>query len=350
MRWEIWFLLVAVCSVTFAQSPILDQAVQVVRNWLGDPQAEVYFVHDITTTEDLFGPRNEYVFDTKNYILSVNIDTMQIVSWSPNLMHYMEIVRTDLPLLNDDQLKDIAITYARQHFPYWNEYPNWEVVSIFKARLRDPDEQKIAWFCAVEVRPYFLNEQKVKIPFLATNCDIRIDPYSGNVIGFGYNYTPMTITNLIPAFSPEEAKGRVEQAFLNMGAAQASAVWSATGFPYEDLPDGLVLGATQTSGLRLAYAFDYVLTVGTPETEDEFGTLQMPARFRAAIDAHTGKLFFYEALPGHIYAGEKEKQFLEQGLKKAFNQPKMWWHNASIGLVIAAGLLGLLILLKRFLI
>lgn len=345
----IWVLLVTICFTAFAQSPILDQAIQVVRNWLGDPQAEVYFVHDVTTVEDLFGSRNEYVFNTKDYIFSVNIDTMKITSWSPNLTHYMKIVQTDLPLLNDDQLKEIAITYAKQHFLHWNEYPNWEVVSVFKARLRDLDGKKIAWFCSIEVRPYFLNEQGMKIPFLATRCDVRIDPYSGNVVGFGYDYTPMTVTDLKPAFSSEEAKRRVEQAFLNMGAAQASAVWSATGFPYEDLPDGLVLGATQTSGLRLAYAFDYVLTVGTPETEDEFGTPQMPAKFRAAIDAHTGELFFYEALPGRMQAGERDKHLLEQGLKKILNQPKRDTIAINIGLVIVVGLLVIFLFLRRFL-
>lgn len=49
MRWEIWFLFMIVCSVVFAQSPILDQAIQVVRSWLGDPQAKVYFVRENKT-------------------------------------------------------------------------------------------------------------------------------------------------------------------------------------------------------------------------------------------------------------------------------------------------------------
>ncbi len=192
-----------------------------------------------------------------------------------------------------------------------------------------------------------------KIPFLATGCSVDMNPYSGDIIGFGYHYMPMTVKSLKPAFSPEEAKRRVEKAFLNMGAAQASAVWSDTGFPYEDLPDGLVLGATQTSGLRLAYAFDYVLTVGTPETEDEFGTLQMPARFRAAIDAHTGELFFYEPLPGRRLGGEKEKQLLARGLKKPFNQSNMITNTIINKILIILGILLTLLLflwniIKRF--
>jgi len=322
MRWEIGILLMVVCSIAFTQSPILDQAIQVVRNWLGDPQAEVYFSYADEAAEDLSGPRNEYVFDTTNYIISVNINTMKVVSWTPNLIHYMEIVQSDRSLLSDEQLKNIALFYASQYFPHWNEYPNWEVISIFKAKFKSLDRKKEAWFCAISLRPYFINDLGTKIPFLATCCDVRIDPYSGNVVGFGYDYMPMTITNLRPAFSPEDAKRRVEQAFLNMGAAQASAIWSATGFPYEDLPDGLVLGATQTSGLRLAYAFDYVLTVGTSETEDQFGTLQMPGRFRAAIDAHTGELFFYESLPGRRLASEKDKKILLEGLKKNISKSK----------------------------
>ncbi|MER3501394.1 MAG: hypothetical protein C4295_07975 [Candidatus Fervidibacterota bacterium] len=333
MRWEWLILFVSVCSVAFAQSPILDQAIQAVRNWLENPQAEVLFYGSENTSSDLFGPRNEYNFLTEDYIVTVNLDMMKVTAWTLRLEPYVKNAQIDRDPLSDEQLKTIAFSYAKQHFPHWNEYPNWEVAHISKVKVGNVDlnqiGQKIAWSCSVWLRPYFFSE--TKIPFLATECWIRIDPYSGNIVGFGYNYTPMTISNLNPSFQPEEAKRRVEQAFLNMGAAQASAVWSDEGFPFEDLPDGLVLGATQTSGLRLAYAFDYVLTVGTPETEDKFGTLQMPARFRAAIDAHTGELFFYEILPGRIHAGEKERQLLAQGLRKTLNQPKS--RNIVIGLI-----------------
>ncbi len=164
VEWLILTLLMVGCSFALAQSPILDQAIQVVRDWLGDPQAEVIFVHDIDTTEDLFGPRNEYVFFVKsrNYHISVDINTMRVVHWFIDPLIYIDNTNTDQPLIEDNVLKNIAINYAKQNFPHWNEFPYWEITSIFKTRFHNLDRTKYAWCYIIDLRPYFLDDDGKK--------------------------------------------------------------------------------------------------------------------------------------------------------------------------------------------
>ncbi len=302
MRW-ILTALGLFCSITFAQSPELEQAIQVVRNWLGDPNAPVQFRFAEDYNVDLGGPENNFVFKTPGYRqIVVDLNTMTVVGW---LRDYEP--QPGPSLLSDEQVKNIALNYARKHCPYFDTFEHYEI-KLYK--YRNVMNKNILDY-VVTISPFFINNQGQKIPCLAIGCGVHIDPYTGKIYGFGYRYLPMTVTNLTPSFSADEAKEKIEQAFRNLGAAQAVAVMSDPSDPiFKAAPDGLVLGATQTSGMRLAYAFDYVVTVGSPGHEDEFGDAEHPAMWRAAIDAHTGELFYREYWLGE--AGEKEKQLLRQ--------------------------------------
>lgn len=353
-----WYSLCVLILVSFAfgQQTTLDQAVQVVRDWLGDPQAVVEFMfeEDESTAVDLTGPRNSYEFWTGPYIVTVNIDRMRVEGWIIHLPDYVHDARTDLPVLSEDQIRDIAFNYTQQHFPYFTEFPNWEITPVEKDLLKNRDETgqviKEAWAYRVQLNPYFINGAGQKIPVLSTYCIVNVDPYTGNIIGFRYNYTPVTLTNLLPNFSAEEAKTRIEQAFLALGAAQANAVMSSPDPPYDVIPDGLVIGATGTSGLRLAYAFDYVVTVGAPGHENEFGDEIEPALFRASIDAHTGEPFHIEYYMGS--AGTKEALTLLKGSRreesKPHSFPEIWQRRWGISIgVLIMGFLFLLLARRR---
>ena len=302
VRWFVIGLVLFVHHFSWSQSPELEQAIQVVRNWLGDPDAPVEFERADKVPIGLSGPTNEYVFNAPGYSsIAVDLNTMTVVSWVKK-----HVFPTGLPLLSDEQIKNIAFNYAKANFPYFNEFPHWET-DIFKFGSPLSKERGILK-AVVLVTPYFINAQGQKIPFLVAGCRVNIDPYTGEVYGFGYKYMPMTLTNLTPNFSAEEAKVRIERAFQNLGAAQAVAVMSVPEDIFVDAVDGLVIGATQTSGLRLAYVFDKVITTGAPGYEDEFGDAEHPALWRAAIDAHTGELFYREYWLGS--ADEEDKKLL----------------------------------------
>ncbi len=292
MRW-LWFTIILLgTSIVLGQDPLLEQAIQVVRDWVGDPQAEVVYRGSQDYSFDLEGPTNCFFFRTGNYEITVDLDTMKVVDWGLLPDAYVNSAQTDQPMLTEDEIKNIALNYAQRHFPHWDEFPYWEFVSVEKFRVTNWDDSKEAWVYIIQLSPYFINDAGQKIPVLTTMIGVSVDPYSGNVKGFSCRHMPITLTSLNPSFSAEEAKTKIEQAFKQLGAAEATAVMSSPDDPYYFMPDGLVIGATQQSGLRLAYAFDYVVTVGAPGYEDEFGDSTSPAYWRAAIDAHTGELFY----------------------------------------------------------
>ncbi len=316
----------------------LNQAIQVVRNWVNKPQGEVDFVMTTDGSIDLYGPRRDADFHAPGYEVTVDLTTMTVVGWRRYLFHWVKNARTDLPLLNEDQIKSIAFNYAQRHFPHFNEFPNWEI-TLQKGKVEDLifGTGKVAIHYLFDLHPFVTNPQGQKIPVLTTHCSVSVDPYTGEVIGFGYSHLPMTLTNLTPNFSPYEAKELVEQAFRDLGAVSAIAVMSSTEeMIFRDLPDGLVIGATQTSGLRLAYAFDYVVTVGMPGREDEFGTSDEPVFWRAAIDALTGELFHRERFLW--IDGGKEKSILLKGLQRGQSKLRLflesWQWRWGIGIIV----------------
>lgn len=327
-------------SVAFGQDPVLEKAIQVVRDWLGDPQAEVLYERSEQTPLDLEGPQNHFIFNTDRYRVEVDVDTMEVTGWWLRLETYAESAQIDRPMLSIDQIKNIALNYARQHFPHWNEFPYWEFGFVYPLTATNWDNTKEALIYIVSLGPYFINDAGQKIPVLTTGIGVSVDPYSGEVVGFSYSHMPMTLTSLTPSFSAEEAKVIIEEAFRKLGAARVKAVMSADSEDsiYSDVPDGLVIGATQTSELRLAYAFDYVETVGAPGYEDVFGDGSWTVCFRAAIDAHTGELFYLQYYSGMV--GSDEISESEGKSKSALNsQGYLWLVPLGAGLLISVFLL-----------
>jgi hypothetical protein len=56
MRWFVIGLTLLANSLSWAQTPELEQAIQVVRNWLGDPDAPVEFERADKVPIGLSGP------------------------------------------------------------------------------------------------------------------------------------------------------------------------------------------------------------------------------------------------------------------------------------------------------
>jgi hypothetical protein len=289
-------------------------------------------------SSELIGPCNIFYLEAPYYEILVDIDKMEVVGWFVNIVDWVKEALTDLPMKSEVEIIQIARNYAEQYFPHFHEFPEWETeIAIFDeseiARSFGLDKKVIKYI--VIFSPFVTNEIGTKIPVLTTGCAVDIDPYEGKVIGFLKRHMPMTLTNLIPTFSPEEAKTLLEQAFLNLGAAKASAVMSSD----DGLLDGLVVGATQTSGLRLAYLFDRAVTVGAPGYEERFGTEEEPQEWRAAIDAHTGELFYRQPILGS--ASEEARKILVHGSQRGyvlpFPQTSWWW--ISIGILVVGFLL-----------
>ncbi len=307
---------------------VLQQAIQVVRDWLNNPQAEVEFMFHRNRSSELEGPVNDFHFETPYDIheIIVNLDKMKVIGWDATF-NWAKEARTDLPIKNEAEIIQIARNYIQQHFPHFYKFSEWKIdIELFD--LSEIFNKRVIEYI-VSFSPIVTNEAGTKIPVLTTMCAVDIDPYEGRVIGYFERHMPMTITNLTPNFSPEEAKRRIEEAFLNLGAAQASATMSLD----IGLLNGLVIGATQTSGLRLAYLFDSIVTVGKPGYEEEFGTEEEPQEWRAAIDAHTGELFYRVPILGSM--DEKAKERLLYGSQYKYILPlsitrQQWWLIVSI--------------------
>lgn len=96
------------CSFAFGQQncKTLNQAIQVVRNWLGDPNAVVQFKYSVDYSFDLCGPNNDYKFQAGIYCVTVDINTMTVTSWNIHPKVYVQNAQTNLPMLNEEQIKN----------------------------------------------------------------------------------------------------------------------------------------------------------------------------------------------------------------------------------------------------
>lgn len=346
------FAVMMLCSnvTVWGQTDPIDQAIQVIRDFLGDPTITPRFLHK-DYGAGLAGPNNCFIFSAPGYeSIHVDIDKMRIVYWSRDDNEWVMAARTDLPMKSEQEIITIARQYAQQQVPQlFREFPNLELEikqrKALAVRFVDGEAQilKEAIQYIVGYQPYFLNSSGKKIIYAPAGCSVSVEPYEGRIVHFGYRYMPMTLTDLTPNFSEAEAKTRIEQAFLNLGATKAVAVMSSPDEPYNKWVDGLIIGATQTSGLRLAYLFDYVITIGAPGHEEEFGTEEDPVTWRAAIDAHTGELFFFES----FFAGgveEKEKKMLLHGSRGKHGQ-FLREQKMAVGIGIGVLVMGCLLLL-----
>ncbi|MGC8784209.1 MAG: hypothetical protein ACP5RN_07465 [Armatimonadota bacterium] len=314
-RWTI-LLLVLLLAVTplHAEDEMtpqeLEQAVQVVRRWLNMPEAPVhYFVSD-TGSNELTGPRRHILFEAPGGIVTVDLLSMTVVAWSYHWLHWAKDARTDLPEKSENEIRAIAWGYAQQHFPPLAEFPNWDVC-VERHMMEDLffHTGKRAALYQVDFNPSVFNTAGQKIPVLTTGCSVHVDPYTGNVVGFSFRHIPLTFTQFDPALSPEQAKAAVEEAFRQLGATDACAVMrSEEDAVFVWAEDGLVIGANDTSGLRLAYLFDYVVTYAAGDLANQFGSLDAPYLWRAGIDANTGELLYRDLYLGA--ATEKQRALL----------------------------------------
>jgi len=68
----------------------LNQAIQVVREWLGDPDEVVSFHGSWNLPFDLCGPSNYYEFKVLKYFVKVDLETMKVTGWYIDSDFYIE--------------------------------------------------------------------------------------------------------------------------------------------------------------------------------------------------------------------------------------------------------------------
>ncbi len=318
----------------------LQQAIQVVRNWLGDPNAKVRFYHDWKYI-DYSGPQNEFVFsvykDEGAFTVDVDLKTMKVTGWCFHNWDDAYIGKVEgLPTLPEDQIRNIAINYVQQHFPHFNEFDNWEIeVRLWHIDILElhPEIKRASVF----FNPYYINENGLKIRILPVFCGVAIDPYAGRVVGFSYRYRPIPSLDLTPKLTADEARLKVEQAVKEKGAPNVN-VTSEPGFPW---PDGLVIIATREGDIRLAYAFNAVYTWGAPRWGSSSDD---PLVWHAAIDAHTGELLYFVPF-GSMGGGEAYEESTSITRKKSIQEQSLNYqskifHSQSILLFLSVALLG----------
>ncbi|MCS7277979.1 MAG: hypothetical protein NZ531_03930 [Aquificaceae bacterium] len=225
---------------------------------------------------------------------------MFVVSWSKTDDTWLPYVNTNLPEKSNDKLIALARNYASQNFPGWQDFPHWQG-KIF-GRIKNSGYGKTVRSQVIGFVPYFINDKGEKIIFEPAGCNVQIEPYEGNIISFSWRYNlEMTLprNQLNPTLTPLEAEVIAEQKvrdwvaqilFQEGYSIPSSVVFDATLSDPNDPDQGwwgdsrLVIGATETSGLRLAYRIDKIQAkdVNTGETLDEWNY--------ALIDAHTGEL------------------------------------------------------------
>jgi len=279
----------------------IEQAAEVVHQWLNMPDAPLRYFHSEVGSIGLSGPRRSVTFEAPYRWVTVDLLSMRVGRWLHYFHHWVKEARTDLPEKTEDEIRSIAWNYVQQHFAPLSEFPHWDVrlERTLESDLFFNTGKKAAVY-DVDFSPYVFSAAGQRIPVLTTSCRVSVDPYTGQVLGFGFSHMPFTLTHLEPTLSLAQAKVAIEAAFRQLGATDAYAVMhSEEEANFEWTPDGLVVGANQTSGLRLAYLFDYVATYAEGERADEFGSLEEPFLWYAGIDAHTGELLYRD-----VYLGE----------------------------------------------
>ncbi|MER3500878.1 MAG: hypothetical protein C4295_05250 [Candidatus Fervidibacterota bacterium] len=282
---------------------LLHDAIQVVRDFVGDQSLTPLFTDEENRVMFFEGPYRNFSFSwIPGYIyikVRVNPFPMYVCGWCKADDAWLPYVDTNLPEKSDNELLTLARIYASQHFPGWNDFPYWQ--GRIMGRIKSSGYNKIVRSKIIVFKPYFyFNENKIF--FEPAGISIQIEPYQGNIIAFHWHYNlKMTLpSNLLnPTLSPLEAESIAEQKVRHWVAqilAEAgysmpdNVIFEATLSDPND-PDRdwlgdsrLILGATENSGLRLAYRIDKIQAKDTitGEVLDEW--------IYALIDAHTGEL------------------------------------------------------------
>lgn len=286
---------------------LLQEAIQVVRDFVGDQSLTPLFIGEENRIFFFEGLHRIFEFSWipgYSYIkVRVNPMPVSIVRWSKTEDTWLPYVNTNLPEKNDKELLTLAQNYAISNFPGWNDFPFWQ--SKIAGRIKESGYGKIVRTRIIWFQPYFVNDNCDKIIFAPAACTVCIEPYEGHIISFSWAYNlKMTLprSQLNPTISPLEAEAIAEQKVREWVAQQlaeagysmpSNVVFEATLSDSND-PDQewwgdsrLVIGATETSGLRLAYRIDKIQAknVNTGEILDEW--------IYALVDAHTGEILRY---------------------------------------------------------
>jgi hypothetical protein len=286
---------------------LLQEAIQVVRDFVGDQSLTPLFTGEENRIFFFEGPHRIFEFfwiPGYSYIkVRVNPMPVSIVRWSKTEDTWLPYVNTNLPEKNDKELLTLAQNYAILNFPGWNDFPFWQ--SKIVGRIKESGYGKIVRIRIIWFQPYFVNDNGDKIIFVPAACTVCIEPYEGHIVSFSWAYNlKMTLprSQLNPTISPLEAEAIAEQKVREWVAQQLAkagysipndVVFEATLSDPNDPDQGwwgdsrLVIGATETSGLRLAYRIDKIQAknVNTGEILDEW--------IYALIDAHTGEILRY---------------------------------------------------------
>ncbi len=313
---EVWVILLVLLFVggfsAQTEEQLLQEAIQVIRNFVGDQSLTPLFTGEESRCW-FEGPYRIFRFSwvPGYYYIKVRVAPSPICvsSWCKTDETWLPYVNTDLPEMSDDELLALARDYASQHFPGWNDFPYWQ--GKIAARIKASGYGKTVRVRIVAFHPYFVNDKGDKIMFTPASISIGIEPHRGNVISFSWHYNlKMTLSKnqINPTLSPLEAEAIAEEKVRDWVAQQLAEVGYSipNNIVFEAIlsdpndPDQgwwgdsrLVLGATETSGLRLAYRIDKIQAkdVNTGEVLEEW--------FYAVIDAHTGEVLVYpERLSG----------------------------------------------------
>ena len=283
---------------------LLQDAIQAIRNFLGDQSITPLFTSEDKRVELFEGPFREFDFDwvPGYYGIKVRVSPppIVVVGWMKTNDAWLPHVNTNLPEKSDDELLTLARNYASQNFPGWQDFPNWQ--GKIMARIKDSGYGKTVRSRSIAFAPYFVNSDGEKIMFEPAGCNVGIEPHEGNIISFRWWYNlKMTLPSdrLNTTLSPLEAEAIAEIAVRNWVAQQLAEegysipnniVFEATLADPKDPDQGwwgdsrLVVGATETSGLRLAYRIDKI------EAKDANTGKVLEKWIYAYIDAHTGEL------------------------------------------------------------
>lgn len=293
-------VIVGLCAQTDEQ--LLQDAIQVVRDFVGDQSLTPLFTDEANRVSFFEGPYRNFRFGWVpgyDYIkVRVNPSPMYVCSWCKADEAWLPYVNTNLPEKSDNELLTLARNYASQNFPGWNDFPYWQ--SRLMGILKISGYNKIVRCRLIAFKPYFYFNGN-KIFFEPASIGIQIEPYQGNIISFHWHYNlKMTLpSNLLkPTLSPSEAESIAEQKVRDWVAQMLAeegysipdnVIFEATLSDPND-PDRdwmgdsrLILGATENSGLRLAYRIDKI------QAKDAI-TGEVEEFIYALIDAHTGEL------------------------------------------------------------
>jgi hypothetical protein len=297
--------------------PILLEAIETVKNFLGNPNITPLFVRDYETEEwELEGVGKFFEFEAPGYekiVVRVDRSPMEVVWWRKD-SSWLQSVDRSQQRFTVEQMVQIATQYAQAHWPHWNKYPQkmikWSWDKWYEWNQDIYDVKPIADFLHVYFIPYFVNSSEIKIPFFPALCTVGVEPYKGTIISFYWRQgATMTLSQdqLNPTVPPSQAEAEGEMALFNyydrlsvlmgFGSIKGVVTVDIVMDPTRNItitddswwPKRLAIIATKTGEVRLVYIFDEVLI-------KDSATGEVVQKRWAVMDAHTKEIVFDMAL------------------------------------------------------